>query len=556
MDTSKRHPLELAIETAPPERAHTGVLVVGAFADGTLPPASRRIDEASKGKLSAVVKRGDLDEKAGASVMLYDLPGTEAERVLLVSLGKREGFGDKAFRDAVKGAATALANGAAREAAVTLTDVEVPGRSPHWRVQTASRLIADAAYRFPAPGARADRKGHEPGARKVTLLTADRVNGDSIDAIRRGQAVAEGMALAKDLGNLPGNICNPQFLAETARALGKAHKLDVDILEREDMRRLGMGAALSVGQASAAPCKFIVMQYKGGGASAKPVVLIGKGITFDTGGISLKPGADMDEMKFDMCGAASVFGAMKTVARLGLPINVVAIIHAAENMPGGNASRPGDVVTSMSGQTIEILNTDAEGRLGLADALTYAERFDPESVIDVATLTGACVIALGKETSGLWANDDELADRLVQSGIKSGDRAWRMPMFDEYQDLLKSNFADMSNLGGRAAGAITAACFLNRFANNFRWAHLDIAGTNAVSGDAKGATGRPVPLLAEFLLARSNVSTPPVSDTREARPATSRPATKKRSAAARAVPAWGAARLVRRKRRAGRRAKA
>jgi leucyl aminopeptidase len=552
MDTSKRHPLELVIETSSPEKVHTGVLVVGAFADGTLPPASRRIDEASKGKLSAVVKRGDLDGKAGSSVMLYDVPGTEAERVLLVSLGTREGFGDKAFRDALKGAATALANGPAHEAVVTLTDVEVPGRSSTWRAQTASRLIADGAYRFAAPGARSARKSQERGARKVTLLTADRVNGDVIDAIRRGQAVAEGMALAKDLGNLPGNVCNPAFLAETARSLGKVHKFDVDVLEREDMRRLGMGAALSVGQASAAPCKFIVMHYKGGGAGAKPVVLIGKGITFDTGGISLKPGADMDEMKFDMCGAASVFGAMKTVARLGLPINVVAIIHAAENMPGGNASRPGDVVTSMSGQTIEILNTDAEGRLGLADALTYAERFDPEYVIDVATLTGACVIALGKETSGLWANDDELADRLLQSGVQAGDRAWRMPMFDEYQDMLKSNFADMSNLGGRAAGAITAACFLQRFANHFKWAHLDIAGTNAVSGDAKGATGRPVPLLAEFLLARTDGTTsPPMSDAREARPS-SRPASKKRSAAARAVPAWGAARVVRRKRRARR----
>ncbi len=549
MDTSKRHPLELVIDTSPPEKAHTGVLVVGAFADGTLPPASRRIDEASKGKLSALVKRGDLDVNAGSSVMLYDVAGTEAERVLLVSLGTREGFGDKAFRDALKGVATALANGPAREAVVTLTDVEVPGRSPAWRAQTASRLIADGAYRFAAPGATVDRKRQERGARKVTLLTADRVNGDLIDAIRRGQAVAEGMALAKDLGNLPGNVCNPAFLAETARSLGKAHKLDVDVLEREDMRRLGMGAALSVGQASAAPCKFIVIQYKGGGAGTKPVVLVGKGITFDTGGISLKPGADMDEMKFDMCGAASVFGAMKTVARLGLPINVVAIIHAAENMPGGNASRPGDVVTSMSGQTIEILNTDAEGRLGLADALTYAERFDPEYVIDVATLTGACVIALGKETSGLWANDDELADRLLQSGVQSGDRAWRMPMFDEYEDLLKSNFADMSNLGGRAAGAITAACFLKRFANHFKWAHLDIAGTNAVSGDAKGATGRPVPLLAEFLLARTDgMSSPRTSDARSS----SRPATKKRSAAARAVPAWGAARVVRRKRRARR----
>jgi leucyl aminopeptidase len=294
-------------------------------------------------------------------------------------------------------------------------------------------------------------------------------------------------------------VCNPSYLAKTALALGKELNFGVEVLEGEDMKKLGMGAALSVGQGSAQPCKFIVMNYEGGQAKGAPVVLIGKGVTFDSGGISLKPGANMDEMKFDMCGAASVFGAMRTAARMKLPIHLVGIIPAAENMPGGNASRPGDVVTSMSGQTIEILNTDAEGRLGLADALTYAERFQPAYVIDIATLTGACVIALGNLTSGLFANDDGLAEMLLQSGQDTGDRAWRLPMFDEYQELLKSNFADMSNIGGRPAGAITAACFLKRFANHFKWAHLDIAGTNAISGDAKGATGRPVPLLTEFL---------------------------------------------------------
>ncbi len=270
------------------------------------------------------------------------------------------------------------------------------------------------------------------------------------------------------------------------------------------MRTLGMGAALAVGQASEQPCKFIVMRYMRGGTAEKPVVLVGKGVTFDTGGISLKPGANMDEMKFDMCGAASVFGAIKTAARLKLPINLVGIVPAVENMPGGNATRPGDVVTSMSGQTIEILNTDAEGRLALADALTYAERFEPACVIDIATLTGACVIALGNTTSGLFANDDELAAQLLASGADAGDRAWRLPMFDEYQELLKSNFADMSNLGGRPAGTITAACFLGRFAGKFKWAHLDIAGTSSVSGDAKGATGRPVALLSDFLIGRAS----------------------------------------------------
>jgi leucyl aminopeptidase len=501
MEHAKSNAIELTVETASPEKFRTGVLVLGAFADGTLPPPTQKIDEAAKGKLSAVIRRGDLDEKAGASLLLHDLPGTEAERVLLVSLGKRDKFGEKAFRDALSGAAKALADSVAREAAVALADIKVPGRSQAWRVQHASRLLADGAYRFDYPRAKANKK-KERGARKVTLLTSEKVNDEVKTAVHRGRAIAEGMALAKDLGNLPGNICHPPYLADVARALGKEFGLKVEVLEREDMKKLGMGSALSVGQASAQPCKFIVMQYKGGG-KAKPIVLVGKGVTFDTGGISLKPGANMDEMKFDMCGAASVFGAVKTVALMKLPINLVAIIPAVENMPGGNASRPGDVVTSMSGQTIEILNTDAEGRLVLADALTYAERFDPDVVIDVATLTGACVIALGSITSGLFANDDELAEQLLESGEDTGDRAWRLPMFEEYQDLLKSNFADMSNLGGRPAGSITAACFLQRFANGFKWAHFDIAGTNAVSGDAKGATGRPVPLLTEFLIGRA-----------------------------------------------------
>jgi leucyl aminopeptidase len=500
MGNAKNNHVELTLESSSPEAVRTGILVVGAFADGFLPAPSQRIDAAAKGQLAAVLKRGDLEEKPGSSLLLHDLPGIEAQRVLVVSLGKRDKFGDKAFREALSGAARGIAGSAAKDAVVTLAEIEVPGRSEAWRLQEASRLTADGAYRFDAPRAKpakADR-----GARKITLLSSGKVNDDTRRSVDHGQAIAEGMALAKDLGNLPGNICNPSYLADTARALGKEFKFDVDVLERDDMRKLGMGAALSVGQGSAQPCKFIVMHYKRGG-KAQPVVLIGKGVTFDTGGISLKPGANMDEMKFDMCGAASVLGTVKTVARLELPINLVAIIPAVENMPGSNATRPGDVVTSMSGQTIEILNTDAEGRMGLADALTYAERYDPAYVIDIATLTGACVIALGNVTTGLFANDDELAEQLLQSGNDTGDRAWRLPMFDEYQDLLKSNFADMSNLGGRPAGSITAACFLKRFADQYRWAHLDIAGTNAVSGDAKGATGRPVPLLTEFLIARA-----------------------------------------------------
>jgi leucyl aminopeptidase len=505
MVTIKNNPIEVKIENGSPDKARTGILVIGAFSDGILPVPAKTVDDATKGTISTLTRRGDLEEKAGASLLLQALPGVASDRILLISLGKLSEFGDKAYRDALTSTARILTETLASDAAVTLVDVEVPGRSAAWRVQEATRILADGAYRFDAPRVKTDEKKQDRGARKITLLSSSKLNGEFRAAVQHGQAVAEGMALAKDLGNLPGNICNPAYLAETARVLGREVEFDVEVLEREDMRKLGMGAALSVGQGSAQPTKFIVMHYKGAELTDKPVVLVGKGVTFDTGGISLKPGANMDEMKFDMCGAASVFGAMKTVARLKLPFNLVGIVPAAENMPGGNASRPGDVVTSMSGQTVEILNTDAEGRLLLADALTYAERFEPTYVIDIATLTGACVIALGNITSGLFANDDELAQMLLQSGRDTGDRAWLLPMFDEYQDMLKSNFADMSNIGGRPAGAVTAACFLKRFANHFKWAHLDIAGTNAVSGDAKGATGRPVPLLAEFLIRYSGV---------------------------------------------------
>src|SRR5262252_1165083 len=497
--------MDITLETTSPDRLRTGVLVVGAFADNTLPPSARAIDEASKGKLSAVIKRGDLDAKAGSALLLHDLPGIAAERVLMVSLGKRDDAGDKTFRDAVGSAARALASGPAREAAVAIADLELPGRSLAWRVQQASRLLADGAYRFDVPGV-AGKPAAERGPSKVSLLVADKDRGspEVERAVRRGQATAEGMALAKDLGNLGGNVCNPAYLAETAQALGREFKFDVEVLERADMEKLGMGSALSVGRASHFPCKFIVMHYRGGQPGAKPIVLIGKSLTFDTGGVSLKPGADMDEMKYDMSGGGSVLGVFKAIARMALPLNVVGIVPAVENMLGGNASRPGDVVTSMSGQTIEILNTDAEGRLVLCDALTYAERFQPACVIDAATLTGACVVALGSVASGLFANDDELAAELMKAGTDSGDRAWHMPLWDDYQAQLRSNFADMSNIGGSSAGAVTAACFLARFAKAFKWAHLDIAGTASVSGDAKGSSGRPVPLLTTFLIRRAD----------------------------------------------------
>ena len=494
--------MEFTIKTAAPEKFRAGILVAGAYADGVLPAATAALDNAAEGRISAVLKRGDLEEKAGATLLLPDLPGVAAERVLLVSLGKRDEFGDKPYRDALGAAAKTLAGGAAKDAGVLIADVDMEARSLPWRLQQAARLLADGAYRFDALKSGKDAK-KERGARKFTLVIAGKVSAPLETAVKRGQAIAEGMALAKDLGNLPGNVCTPTHLAHTASELGKQFKFDVEVLDRDGIEKLGMGSFLSVARGSHEPPRFIVMHYKGGKAKAKPVVLVGKGITFDTGGISLKPGAEMDEMKFDMCGAASVLGTFKAIARMGLPINVVGLIPATENMPGGRATKPGDVVTSMSGQTIEVLNTDAEGRLILCDALTYAERFKPACVIDIATLTGACVIALGKIPSGLLANDDDLAAEILKRGTESGDRAWQLPLWEEYQELLKSNFADMGNIGGRYAGTITAACFLARFTKAYKWAHLDIAGTAWLSGDAKGATGRPVPLLSEFLIGRA-----------------------------------------------------
>jgi leucyl aminopeptidase len=316
--------------------------------------------------------------------------------------------------------------------------------------------------------------------------------------------LAAGVSLAKDLGNLPPNVCTPSYLAEQALALGKTHQFKVEVLERDALKKLGMGSFLGVAQGSEEPPKFIIMQHLKGKKEQKPVVLVGKGITFDTGGISLKPGSDMDEMKYDMCGAASVIGTFKAIAAMNLPLNVIGVIPTCENMPDGRATRPGDVLTSMSGLTIEVLNTDAEGRLILCDALTYVERFEPSAVIDVATLTGACVIALGHHASGLFSNNDALAAELLQAGEVALDRAWHMPMWDDYQSLLDSNFADMANIGGRAAGSITAACFLARFAKKYDWAHLDVAGTAWKSGKEKGGTGRPVPLLTEFLVQRAS----------------------------------------------------
>ncbi|WP_092135093.1 leucyl aminopeptidase [Cupriavidus sp. YR651] len=488
----------------------TDCLVVGLFEGQNLAGVAKALDVAAKGLVGRLVKQGDFEGKRGTQVMLPEVSGIGAARVLLVGLGKEAEFSDKAFAEAVRTAMRALSGTRATSALWCLAQQPPQQRDVAWAVITTITLVRDAGYRLlerhpelkRAPkGAAANDK---PSLRKIVLaVDADNAKA-ATQAVVRGTAIANGMELTRDLGNLPSNICTPTYLANTARGIAKRHKLKAEILGRKQIEALNMGAFLAVTKGSVEPPQFIVLRYDGASAKQAPVVLVGKGITFDTGGISLKPGEGMDEMKYDMCGAASVLGTIQAVAEMGLKLNVVAVVPTCENMPSGIATKPGDVVTSMSGQTIEILNTDAEGRLILCDALTYVERFKPAAVVDVATLTGACIIALGHVNSGLFARSDVLADQLLDAGRKAMDTAWRLPLDDDYQDQLKSNFADMANIGGRPAGSVTAACFLSRYTEKYDWAHLDIAGTAWKSGAAKGATGRPVPLLTQFLMDRAS----------------------------------------------------
>lgn len=501
---SWRHSLEIIPAVGDAERLRTELLVIGVFSAGPMSGSARRLDEKTGGRLSSIVERGELGEAPGATLLLHHLPGAAAARTLLVSLGKPEAFSDRAYWRALAATARIIAESAVSEAVVTLAENEVPRRSLSWRVQQAGQHLADGGYNFVLPGTHSQaQKTRSRPMRSIMLLVPETLTSGLVLALRQGIAVAEGIALAKDLGNLPGNICTPAFLADTARKMGKEFGLEVEVLERRDLEALGMGAFLLAGKGSANPCKLIVVQPQSRKGYGKPIVLVGKGMTSDIGGTAAALDADPADVKFNMSGAGSVLGVLRTVARLGLAINVVGLIAAAENMPGGHSSRPGDVVTSMSGQTIEIRTQDAEGRLLLCDVLTYAERFKPACVIDVATLTEACVVALGSHASGLFANDEALAAELLRCGGVSGDRAWQLPIWDDDFGQLGSNLADTSKLGGRAAGAITAACFLARFAKAYPWAHLDIAGTASISGISKASTGRPVPLLAEFLISRA-----------------------------------------------------
>ncbi|UTA49005.1 leucyl aminopeptidase [Simiduia sp. 21SJ11W-1] len=471
-------------------------LVVGLF-EGKLTPAAAAVDAACDKALSALLKRKDITGKCGQTLLLPTVNGIAAERLLLVGLGKAQEVNDATLRKAAAKMAEALKALNIKSAAVAFDGLDAPAPANQARIVAES--IGWATYLYHTTKG---KKPEAPTLAGVELLAADKKDKTAKDrGLAIGAAIAAGSNVTRELGNLPANVCTPTYLAEQAKAWAKGNsQLKTTVLERKDMEKLGMGSLLSVAAGSDQPPKLIVMEYSNGKAGAKPVVLVGKGVTFDTGGISLKPGEGMDEMKYDMCGAASVFGAMHTALELNLKINLVCIVPATENMPNGHATKPGDVVTSMSGQTIEILNTDAEGRLILCDALTYAERFKPKAVVDVATLTGACVIALGHHATAVYANKQELADKLLEAGQAAADKAWQMPLWDEYQSQLDSNFADMANIGGRPGGSVTAACFLSRFTKSYPWAHLDIAGTAWKSGAAKGATGRPVPLLAQFLM--------------------------------------------------------
>lgn len=471
-------------------------LIIPVSAATNLNAAAKTLDECSAGLIRKLLKSGDLKSKLGECRLLLVVPGVKAQRVICVGMGENA-LNERDFLKFAQACATALKNSAANKVEIFSNDIELSTRDSAWALQQFSQILADSEYRFTECKSKKDESG-----KSLKVIFNAKNTAAHKGALNVGKAIAEGMAFAKTLGNLPGNIATPSFLAEQAQTLAKHYSLGIKILDEDKMAKLGMGSFLSVSAGSMEPGKLICLQYKGGDKKDAPHMLVGKGITFDTGGISLKPGADMDQMKFDMCGAASVLGTMQAVAALQLPINLVAVIAAAENMPSGHATKPGDIVTAMNGTTIEILNTDAEGRLVLCDALTYGiKTYKPATVVDIATLTGACMMALGSVNSGLFTEDEDLAAELLNAGLQSQDRVWRLPLEEDYQESLDSNFADIANIGSRLAGATTAACFLSRFTKGQRWAHLDIAGTAWNSaGKQKGSNGRPVPLLVNYLL--------------------------------------------------------
>jgi len=495
--------MEFSIKTVDLEKENTDCLVLGVYQSGDLPAETAKIDQICDAALSKVIESGDFDGKAGSTLMLHQLPALIAKRVLLVGLGEQDQCNAKNFIKANKAATKALKNSEVKAVTTALAYTAVQDCDAQARVAFLAQSFVDAAYQVNAIKKEAPTNTYQDKQLTIAIHRDDVTAAEA--GLSQGEAIGVGANYTKDLGNLPSNVCTPTYLARQATEMGKDYGFDVTILEESDCEALGMGSFLSVTKGATEPAKFIIMQHNKGPKGQKPTVLVGKGITFDTGGISLKSGGGMDEMKYDMGGAASVFGTMRAVGMMDLPLNVVAIVPSCENMPDGMATKPGDIVTSMSGQTIEILNTDAEGRLILCDALTYAEKFEPAAVVDIATLTGACVIALGHHATAVYSNEDNVAKALIQAGETAQDRAWHMPLWEEYQSQLDSNFADMANIGGRPAGSVTAACFLSRYTENYTWAHLDIAGTAWKSGGKeKGSTGRPVPMLTTFLIDRTN----------------------------------------------------
>lgn len=484
-------------------KQRTGCAIVGVYTKGQLTQAAQELDKLGNGLISDLCKHGDFSGEAGSTLLLPSPAKMPCSRLMLVGLGDKAKLDKRTLVKALQEGMKAVSRTGAGDAISYLTHGTESLLGPRY----AGRLTADAwhkaSYRFLA-----HRTGPKPPAIKLKRLGIGMDTRSAATAALRGaeegSAITQGMALTQDLANTAANVCTPSHLAREAQKLAKAHKsLSTEVLGPAEIHKLKMGAFQSVARGTDEPARLIVIKHRGAAASEAPIVLVGKGITFDSGGISLKPPLAMDEMKFDMNGAASVIGTMRAVALLELPINVVAVIPSCENMPSGRATKPGDIITSMSGKTIEILNTDAEGRLILCDALTYARRFKPSTIVDVATLTGACVIALGPFLTGLMSNDDGLTEELLAAGKRAGDEAWHLPLAKDYEDTLKSNFADFSNMGTREGGALIAAAFLSKFTKGQRWAHLDIAGTAWKSGTQKGSTGRPVPLLVDFLLTRA-----------------------------------------------------
>ncbi len=492
--------MEFNIKSGNPEKQRTACIIVAVFESRRLSTAAERLDNASNGYISNILRKGDLEGKLGQILLLHNIPNVLSDRVLLVGCGKERELGDKQYKDTIKIIVNTLNNTGSMEAVCFITECHVKGRDIHWKIQQAIMATEDTLYNFDTYKSKKDTL-RRPLRRLIFTVPTRRDLPNAERALTEGIAIAKGIKYTKDLANTPPNICTPSYLAKEATKLAKDFKkISAAILSQKDLETLGMGAMLAVAQGSNQPPKLITLEYRGNDTNKAPIVLVGKGITFDTGGNSLKPPTNMIGQKYDMCGAAAVLGTILFAAELELPVNMVGIIAAAENMPGGTACRPNDIIKSLSGTTIEILNTDAEGRLVLCDALTYSERFNPEIVIDIATLTSACIMALGKSYSGLFSNHPPLAHELLTASNTADDKCWQMPLAEEYQEQLNSKFADIKNVGGSDAGSILAACFLSRFTKKYHWAHLDIAGTAWDRATLDAATGRPVPLLAQYLL--------------------------------------------------------